>query len=298
VKTLFGSEKSELLIHADCVTHIYPDGTEGIHCMYLRIYAHEILCLCGPNGSGKSTLLEHLNGLLLPTEGVLKVFGKRIDAQNLREIRKEVGLVFQDAESQLFSPTILDDVMFGPLNLGLSINEAQTRAMWALETVGLNEYKKVPHYLSGGEKKLVAIAGVIAMKPRIIALDEPTANLDSRNARRIEELILKARDELGMSVVVATHDLDLAAGIADKVCIVKDGSIIAEGSPAEIFSNKQLMDSAGLEVPTSIWLYNRLYQKNGSGDTSKLPLRMEELANRIEKDFKKTEDSPEPQRAD
>ncbi|MEM3004957.1 MAG: ATP-binding cassette domain-containing protein [Candidatus Bathyarchaeia archaeon] len=280
------TEESELLIHADCLTHIYPDGTKGIHCMYLRVYAHEIVCLCGPNGSGKSTLLEHLNGLLLPTDGILKVFGKRIDAQNLRELRKEVGLVFQDAESQLFSPTILDDVMFGPLNLGLSREEARKRALWALETVGFKEYEKVPHYLSGGEKKLVAIAGVLAMRPRIIALDEPTADLDSRNSRRIEELVVKARDELGMSVVVATHDLDLAARIADRICIVKDGSIVAEGSPAEVFSNKELMESAGLDVPTSIRLYNMIYHEGGWGGPLKPPLKMEELAERIRRDIK------------
>ena len=277
--------ESQLLIHADCVTHVYPDGTKGIHCMYLRIYEHEIVCLCGPNGAGKSTLLEHLNGLLLPTDGTLRILGKTIDGKNLKEIRKEVGLVFQDAESQLFSPTILDDVMFGPLNLGLSRDEARKRAIWALETVGFTEYKRVPHYLSGGEKKLVAIAGVIAMKPRIIALDEPTANLDSRNAKRIEELILRARDELGMSVVVATHDLDLAARIASRICIVKEGSIVADGSPAEIFSNKQLMSSAGLEPPTSIWVYEKLYQKDGVGDTSVLPLSIEKLVKILEKDL-------------
>jgi len=290
---LLGLEKAQLLIHADCVTHVYPDGTEGIHCMYLRIHEHEVVCLCGPNGSGKSTLLEHLNGLLLPTEGVLKILGKTVDGRNLGEIRKEVGLVFQDADSQLFSPTILDDVMFGPLNLGLSREEARERAIMALETVGITDYKKVPHYLSGGEKKLVAIAGVIAMKPKIIVLDEPTANLDSRNAKRIEELIMRARDQLGMSVVVATHDLDLAARIADKVCIVKDGSIIAEGKPAEIFSNGQLMDSASLEAPTSIWLYERLYVRNSLEDTSHLPLRIESLVAILEKDLSATRDPEE-----
>jgi cobalt/nickel transport system ATP-binding protein len=278
-------EKSELLIHADCLTHVYPDETKGIHCMYLRVYDREIVCLCGPNGAGKSTLLEHLNGLLLPTDGTLKILGKTIDGKNLREIRKEVGLVFQDAESQLFSPTIIDDVMFGPLNLGLSKDEAQKRAIWALDIVGFTEYKKVPHYLSGGEKKLVAIAGVIAMTPKIIALDEPTANLDSRNARRIEELILKARDELGMSVVVATHDLDLASRIANRVCIVKDGSIISEGPPTEIFSNKELMSSAGLETPTSIWVYEQLYLNRGSGSLSSLPLTLGSLIKILEKDL-------------
>jgi cobalt/nickel transport system ATP-binding protein len=253
--------------------------------MCLKVREREIVSLCGPNGSGKSTLLEHLNGLLLPTEGNLEILGKRVDKRNLSEIRKQVGLVFQDADSQLFSPTILDDVMFGPLNLGLSVEEARDRAIWALKTVGFNEYRKVPHYLSGGEKKLVAIAGVIAMKPKIMVLDEPTSNLDGKNSKRIEELILKARDELGMSLVLATHDYDLAARVSDKVCIVKDGSIVAEGNPVEIFYDRELMDSAGLTPPTTVWMYDRLYMRNGLATKSSLPLKIENLLNILEKDL-------------
>lgn len=238
------------IVHVDCVTHRYPDGTEGIHNMCFRVYPKEIVALCGPNGAGKSTLIEHINGLMLPDIGRVKVFDKDIDRSNVSSIRRMVGLVFQDADSQLFSPTVLDDVMFGPLNLGLSPEEAKKRAEWALDVVGMKEVNKIPHYLSGGQKRLVAIAGVLAMEPRILVADEPTGDLDPSNARRIEELLRSLRDEHGISVVVALHDMDMAARLADRVCIVKNGSIIAEGKPEDILYDEQLMISAGLQLPT------------------------------------------------
>ncbi len=284
-------ENRPAIVHVDCLTHVYPDGTKGIHCMSFDLYDHEIVSLCGPNGSGKSTLLEHLNGLLLPTEGNLEILGKKVDEKNLREIRKEIGLVFQDADSQLFSPTILDDVMFGPLNLGLSVEEAKDRAIWALQTVGFTEYKKVPHYLSGGEKKLVAIAGVIAMKPKIMVLDEPTSNLDSRNQKTIEELILRCRDQLGESVVVATHDYDFAARISDRICIVKEGSIISEGSPREIFYNGALLESAGLEPPSVVEIYEKLYLKHDQRRAPNLPLDIDDLCRLLQKDLSSVKQS-------
>ena len=151
--------------------------------------------------------------------------------------------------------------------------------------VGFREHGKVPHYLSGGEKKLVAIAGIIAMKPKIMALDEPTSNLDSRHQKRIEKLILRCRDELGMSVVVATHDYDLAARISDRVCIVKEGSIIAEGPPSTIFYNRTLLDSAGLEPPSIVRLYEELYLKHSQRRAPTLPLSIDDLCRVLQKDL-------------
>ena len=173
------------IVHVDCVTHRYPDGTEGIHQMCFRVYPKEIVALCGPNGAGKSTLIEHINGLMLPDVGRVRVFGIDIDKRNVSEIRKMVGLVFQDADSQLFSPTVLDDVMFGPLNLGMSVDEARKRAEWALGIVGITDTTKVPHYLSGGQKRLVAIAGILAKEPKILDVDEPTGDHDPSNSRKI-----------------------------------------------------------------------------------------------------------------
>jgi cobalt/nickel transport system ATP-binding protein len=267
-------DEGTAIVHVDCVTHKYPDGTEGIHNMCFRVYPKEIVALCGPNGAGKSTLIEHINGLMLPDVGRVKIFDKDIDKSNVASIRKLVGLVFQDADSQLFSPTVLDDVMFGPLNLGLPLEEARKMAEWALEVVGMKETSKIPHYLSGGQKRLVAIAGVIAMHPRILVADEPTGDLDPQNARRIEELLRSLRDEHGISVVVALHDMDMAARLADRICIVKNGSIIAEGRPREILYDEQLLTSAGLELPTVARLFTDM---KIDVPTEKRPLSLDQL---------------------
>ncbi len=253
VKCPPGGEDS--IVHVDCVSHRYPDGTEGIHNMCFRVFAKEIVALCGPNGSGKSTLIEHINGLMLPDVGRVRVFGLDIDRRNLSEIRKMVGLVFQDADSQLFSPTVLEDVMFGPLNLGMSVDEARRRAEWALGVVGIKEVNKIPHYLSGGQQRLVAIAGVLAMEPRILVVDEPTGDLDPSNALRIEALLRSLRDEHGISVVVALHDMDMAARLADRICIVQGGTVVAEGKPEDILYDEELLRSAGLELPAVARLY-------------------------------------------
>lgn len=262
------------IVHVDCVSHRYPDGTEGIHNMCFKVFPKEIVALCGPNGAGKSTLIEHINGLMMPDRGRVRVFGMDIDRKNISTIRRMVGLVFQDADSQLFSPTVMDDVMFGPLNLGLSPEEARKRAEWALEVVGMKETNKVPHYLSGGQKRLVAIAGILAMQPRILVVDEPMGDLDPQNSKKIEELLLSLRDKHGISVVIALHDMEMAARIADRVCIVKDGSIIAEGRPDELLYDEPLLRSAGLELPEVARVYKELGLES---KTKKRPLSLAEL---------------------
>jgi cobalt/nickel transport system ATP-binding protein len=262
------------IVHVDCVTHKYPDGTVGMHNMCFRVYPHEIVALCGPNGAGKSTLIEHINGLMMPDIGRVRVFDVDIDKRNVASIRKVVGLVFQDADSQLFSPTVMDDVMFGPLNLGMSVEEARKKAQWALDIVGIKDVNKVPHYMSGGQKRLVAIAGVLAMQPKILVVDEPTGDLDPSNAHKIESLLRSLKDEHGMSVVIALHDMDLAARLADRICIVKEGSIVAEGRPEDVLYDEKLLESAGLELPSVAKLYSDLgLDKRGK----KKPLSLDEL---------------------
>lgn len=249
----------DAIVHVDCVTHRYPDGTEGIHNMCFRVFPREIVALCGPNGAGKSTLIEHINGLMMPDVGRVRVFGRDIDRKSVSEIRKLVGLVFQNADSQLFSPTVLEDVMFGPLNLGLPPEEARKVAERSLEVVGMSEHaSKIPHYLSGGQQRLVAIAGVLAMEPRILVVDEPTGDLDPSNALRIERLLRSLRDKHGMSVVIALHDMDMALRLADRICVVRNGSVIAEGRPEDILYDKALLASAGLELPTVARVYHEL----------------------------------------
>jgi len=262
------------IVHVDCVTHSYPDGTKGIHNMCFRVYPKEIVALCGPNGSGKSTLIEHINGLMMPDVGRVRIFGTEVDKRNLTSIRKLVGLVFQNADSQLFSPTVLEDVMFGPLNMGMSIEDAKKRAEWALGVVGIKETGKIPHYMSGGQKRLVAIAGVLAMEPRILVADEPTGDLDPSNARMVEGLLRSLRNEHGISVVVAMHDMDMALRLADRVCIVRDGGILAEGRPEQVLYDEALLLSAGLELPTVARLFRDMGLDTG---LAKRPRDLEEL---------------------
>jgi cobalt/nickel transport system ATP-binding protein len=265
------------LIHVDCASHTYPDGSIGIHDMCFSVRKNEIVALCGPNGSGKSTLIEHLNGLLLPSPGTIWVNGRTITGGEQSDLWKEVGLVFQHTDDQLFAPTVLDDVMFGPLNLGMSPADAKARAMEALGTVGAEGLvSKLPNYLSGGQKRLVAIAGILAMKPRVVAMDEPTSDLDPVHAGMIERIITDLKARHGISVVIATHDLDLAARIADRVCLVRDGSVFAEGHPREVFYDTALIADAGLELPVSVrtWLdYCALEGKSPEA----YPLRQDEL---------------------
>jgi cobalt/nickel transport system ATP-binding protein len=264
------------LIHVDCACHVYQDGTVGIHNMCFSVHEREIVALCGPNGSGKSTLIEHLNGLLLPSSGSVEVMGRKLDLKS--GVWREVGVVFQRSDDQLFAPTVLDDVMFGPLNMGMSIDDARKAALEALRILGAEGLvDKMPNYLSGGQKRLVCIAGVLAMKPRIIAMDEPTSDLDPLHTDAIEHIILDLKKTHGISVVIATHDLDLAARVADRVCVVKDGSIIAEGSASEIFYDDALLALAGLKQPRVIGLYRSIMDKSGAVPAGR-PVRMEELA--------------------
>jgi cobalt/nickel transport system ATP-binding protein len=265
------------IIHVDCASHSYPDGSIGIHDMCFHVLKNEIVALCGPNGSGKSTLIEHLNGLLTPSQGRILVQRRLLSGIESANLWRVVGVVFQQSDDQLFAPTVLDDVMFGLLNLGLSRKEARERAIHTLEAVGgAHLARKIPNYLSGGEKRLVAIAGILAMRPQVIALDEPTSDLDPVHSGKIESLIVGLKEEFGIGVVVATHDLDFAARIADRICLVKNGSVFAEGPPAEVFYDPDLVREAGLAIPSGIQLYLDCCTAMGVVP-GKRPVRREEL---------------------
>jgi cobalt/nickel transport system ATP-binding protein len=270
-------DRERELIHVDCASHTYPDGSVGIHDMCFFVQKNEIVAICGPNGSGKSTLIEHLNGILTPSEGDIWVSGRSITGGERTDLWKEVGVVFQQSDDQLFAPTVLDDVMFGPLNMGMPLFEAKAAAMEALEAVGAADLvHKLPNYLSGGQKRLVSIAGILAMKPKVIALDEPTSDLDPVHSERIEDLITDLKERFSISVVIATHDLDLAARVADRICLVKNGSVFAEGTPAEVFYDPALIADAGLKVPQIVRLYDEYCALHGIEPTEH-PIRMEEL---------------------
>jgi cobalt/nickel transport system ATP-binding protein len=274
-------DKTRELIHVDCASHVYPDGSVGIHDMCFYVQKNEIVALCGPNGSGKSTLIEHLNGLLMPSRGNIAVNGKSITMGEHTDLWREVGVVFQRSDDQLFAPTVLDDVMFGPLNMGLSTDAARGAAMQALEEVGAADLVgKLPNYLSGGQKRLVALAGILAMKPSIIAMDEPTSDLDPVHSGMVERLIFNLKERFGISVVIATHDLDLAARIADRICLVRNGSVFAEGAPAEIFYDGELLQETGLKPPQIVQVYQAYCHKLGIVP-DRHPITIDEMMNTI-----------------
>ncbi|MDI6739861.1 MAG: ABC transporter ATP-binding protein [Candidatus Edwardsbacteria bacterium] len=228
----------------------YHDGRVALDRITLSIGKGEKAAVVGANGAGKSTLLLHLNGLLSGS-GSVSVMGTPIARRSLNSVRRQVGLLFQDPDDQLFSPTVFDDVSFGPLAHGLPEAEARQRTAEALEQVGLSGYeRRSPHHLSYGEKKRVALATVLAMWPRILALDEPTANLDPRSRRHLLD-ILKQYDG---TLVIATHDLEAALALCSRAIVLDKGTIACDGRVSDLLSDAGLMERTGLEVPLSLKL--------------------------------------------
>ncbi|QSG12100.1 Energy-coupling factor transporter ATP-binding protein EcfA2 [Halapricum desulfuricans] len=248
----------EPLVALHCLSHTYPDGTRSVHDVSFAVFEDETVGLIGANGAGKSTLMEHLNGLLEVQAGELRVAGELITDENVELARQEVGFVFQDADAQIVAPTVLDDVMFGPLNYGASRDEARERAHEALERLDAEHLvDRVPHHLSGGEKRLVAIAGVLAMDPSVIVMDEPLAGLDPARERRVREVIEELQAD-GISLVVATHDVDFAAAVADRLVAMTDGDIVGDGPPDDLFYDDALLQRANLEPPTAVRMAREL----------------------------------------
>ena len=221
----------------------YPDGREALRGVDLEIVEGEKVALVGPNGSGKSTLILLLTGLL-HGQGSIRMFGEGLNEASVRRLRARVGLVFQDPEDQLFSPTVFEDVAFGPLYAGLPAEEVRLRVAQALSQVGLDGYgERLSHHLSLGEKKRAAIATVLSMQPDCLALDEPTAGLDPRSRRRLIELL----EERPQTMLAATHDMRLVAEVFSRTVILDAGRVIADGPTDEILADLQLLDAHGLE---------------------------------------------------
>jgi cobalt transport protein ATP-binding subunit len=208
------------------------------------------IALLGPNGAGKSTLFKHFNGILKPTSGEVLIRGEPITKKNITDIRKFVGIVFQNPDDQIFSPTVEQDIAFGPINLGLDPETVAHRVDGAVAMLGLEELRtRVPHHLSGGEKKRVAIAGVVAMEPQVLVLDEPTAGLDPGGVEDLLAFLKTLPDKYGMTIIFSTHQVDLVPEIADLVYVMNHGRITGSGTVDEIFSHEELLNSTRLHVP-------------------------------------------------
>ncbi len=231
------------------LSYTYPDGQQALSGLSLCIHQGESVGVIGSNGAGKSTLLQHLNAVLKPSTGEVRIAGSPITRSNLAEVRRSVGMVFQDPDDQLFMPTVREDVAFGPLNMGLSTCEVQARVTQSLATVGASHLANRPPYLlSGGEKRAVAIAGVLAMSPTILVMDEPSNGLDPVARRRLITL-LKGIDQ---TKIIATHDLDLVLDLCTRVLVMRDGIIEADDSPERIFADSELLERCHLELPLSL----------------------------------------------
>lgn len=242
------NQESPPAVAVNELSFTYPDGTRALAGVTFAVPPGARLALLGPNGAGKSTLLLHLNGVNLPQTGSVKVGGRAITAQDHRWAAARIGLVFQDPDDQLFAPTVREDVAFGPENLGLPAAEVARRVDAALAAVGLAALAgKLPQHLSQGQKKLAAIAGVLALRPSVLVLDEPTASLDPCGTREVFA-VLDELNRRGTTLIMATHDVDLAAEWADRCLILEQGRIRAEGG-RELFADQALMAGAGLAIP-------------------------------------------------
>ena len=265
-------------VEIENLSFVYPDGHKALNKVSFTIPAGSRTVILGPNGAGKSTLLLHLNGLHLATDGNIKILGKEINKNNLFEIRKRVGLVFQDPDDQLFASTVFDDVAFGPQNLQLKKEDILKRVENALKAVDMWDLReRAPHHLSLGQKKRAAIAGVLAMEPEIIVLDEPMAYLDPRGQDEITA-ILNNLKQLGKTVIVSTHDLDWALEWAEYVVILNKGQVVAQGEK-RILTNRGLLEKNGLKAPLLVKIFEEFQETLG------IPKDVEEAKAILKKHF-------------
>ncbi len=276
------------IIQTEKLVFSYDPESEGepiLKSLDIGIASGSFVAVLGHNGSGKSTFAKHLNGILLPTGGKVWIDGMdSADEEKLLEIRRTVGMVFQNPDNQIVANVVEDDVAFGPENMGVPSEEIRRRVDEALKDVGMYEYRThAPHLLSGGQKQRVAIAGIVAMRPRCIVLDEPTAMLDPAGRREVLETVHRLNRELGITVVLITHHMDECIA-ANRLIVMSDGEIIADGTPKEVFPQVELMRANGLDVPATVGL---LYELKRRGCAVPLDaLTVEECAEALYQYFK------------
>lgn len=255
----------ENILEVKDLHYTYTDGTHALKGVTLDIKQGMTTAVLGGNGAGKSTLFLSLNGTLKPTAGKVLFKGLQLDysRKGLRDLRKSVGIVFQDPDSQLFSASVLQDISFGPINMKLPEEEVRKRVNAAMDRIGISHLKDKPtHCLSFGQKKRVAIAGVLAMEPEVLVLDEPTAGLDPMGVSEIMKLLRKIQKDLGLSVVISTHDIDIVPLYCDYAYVMDQGRIVLEGTPKEVFAHRDEIRSVNLRLPRIRHLMEILKEKD------------------------------------
>jgi cobalt/nickel transport system ATP-binding protein len=243
-------KQNKKLIEVTDISFAYPGGNQALERVSLSVAAGERVAVMGPNGAGKSTLFQMLNGLLHPSTGQVVVDGLPVVREHLRTVRRKVGMVFQDSDDQLFNTTVYREIAYGLANMKVPEDELDATVKWALDVVDMrSSIDKTPFNLSGGEKKRIALASVLSMKPQILVLDEPTSALDPKTSSNLVGLLTKLNHELGITLVFATHDVDLVPLLADRVVLMDRGSIQFNGTPAEAFREKDLLGRLNLRLP-------------------------------------------------
>ena len=254
--------KEEVVLQIKNLYYSYSDEKKALNNINLDIHKGEKIAVLGSNGAGKSTFFLNINGVLTPDDGDIIYRGEKITRKKLNELRKNVGIVFQDADNQIIASTVLAEVSFGPMNLKLPKGEVEKRVYEALKYMNITELKdRPPHYLSGGEKKRVSIADIIAMKSEVIIFDEPTAALDPVSTAMLEEVLVRLSDE-GKTMMISTHDVDFAYRWAERVVVFSDGEIIADGPVLDVFKDIDILKRANLKRPTMLDVFEILIEKN------------------------------------
>jgi cobalt transport protein ATP-binding subunit len=274
------------MIRIDGLQFTYPGGVRALDGISLAVPEGSFIAIMGANGSGKSTLLKHLNGLLTAQSGSVRVAGLELGRRNFEEVNRAVGFVFQDPNDQIFAPTVRDDIGYGPRNQGLPEAEVERRLERAASQVAITDLLDRPiHHLSYGQKKRLSIAGVLAMEPRVLVLDEPTASLDPMGERRLMRLLLELNRE-GMTVVMATHDVDLVPLYARQVCLLRAGRVAVDGGLREVFGNQELIERCHLRLPRISYLFDMF------PELTELPLTVGMARNRLEEMLERGELGP------
>jgi cobalt/nickel transport system ATP-binding protein len=277
-------ENGDRIVEVDCITHVYPDMTKVQICgLDFIVNQGERVAILGANGCGKTTLLKHLMGVLVPRDGSVKVFG--VDpGKEYKKIRERIGVVMQDVDEQILGPTVYDDILFGPLNYGLGKSEAEGKAKEVIERLNIEPIKgKIVHYLSGGEKKKVALAGALVMEPDLLILDEPFTGLDPTSRRDFIKTLNELNKEKGISFIMTLHEVDLVSEVSDILYLMHGhGDLSERGRPEEIFGRFKDLQSFNLEEPTLTRLFKGL-KKEGLdfGD----PLQIDEAIRMIKKQW-------------